>query len=162
MALDFSRYLDVPVDEITQPKPLPAGTYFATIVKHENREVEFEKGTKTPVTTISFRLTASDEDVDPDLLPEGGGVGRIVTKDYRLNDPDRQGQWALRRLGEETLGLPGKGKHLSDLINEFVHQECKVFNQPRPNKNEEGQFFPNITRVLPMHEKVANGEDADG
>jgi hypothetical protein len=151
MALDFSRYLDVPVEDITRPKPLPAGTYFATIVKHENREVEFERGTKTPVTTISFRLTSPDEDVDLDLLPEGNGVGRIVSKDYRLNDPDKQGQWALRRLAEETCRIPGKGKHLSDLINELPQQEVKVFNQPRPNKNDEDQSYPNIIRVLSVH-----------
>src|ERR1700721_1904474 len=102
MALDFQKYMDVPVDDITAPKPLPAGTYFATITKTENREVEYEKGTKTPVCSVSFRLTAPDEDVDLDLLPEGNGVGRIVVKDYTLNDPERRGQWQLRRLAEET------------------------------------------------------------
>lgn len=151
-SLDFSRYLDVPVEDIERPKPLPEGTYFAVITKTENREVQFEPGVKTPVTTISFRLTAPDEDVDPELLPEGNGVGRIVTRDYRLNDADRAGQWALRRLAEETCQLPGKGKHLQDLLHELPQQEVKVFNHPRPNKNEEGMFFPNITRVLSVHE----------
>lgn len=159
MALDFSRYLDVPVEDITRPKPLPMGTYFAAIIKQENREVQFEPGVKTPVTTVSFRLISPDEDVDPDLLPEGNGVGRVVTKDYRLNDPDRQGQWALRRLAEEACNLPGKGKHLQDLLNELPGQEVKIFNNPRPNKNEEGQFFPNVTRVLSVH-TVAEQEAA--
>lgn len=152
MALDFSRYLDIPVEDIKKPKPLPAGTYFATIVKSENREVEFERGTKTPVTTISFRLTSPDEDVDIDLLPEGNGVGRIVSKDYRLNDPDKTGQWALRRLAEETCQIPGKGKHLTDLLAELPQQEVKIFNQPRPNKNDEDSPYPNITRVFTIHE----------
>lgn len=152
MALDFSRYLDVPVEDIERPKPLPAGTYFATIIKVENREVEFERGTKTPVSTISFRITSPDEDVDVDLLPEGGGIGRIVSKDYRLNDPDKQGQWALRRLAEETCQLPGKGKHLSDLLHEIPGQEVKIFNVPRPSKTDEDVSFPNITRVFPAHE----------
>lgn len=151
--LDFSRYLDIPVEDIERPKPLPAGTYFATVTKTENREVEFERGVKTPVTTVSFRLTAADEDIDPELLPEGGGVGRIVTRDYRLNDPDRAGQWALRRLAEETCQIPGKGKQLQDLLHELPRQEVKVVNVPRPNKNEEGMFFPNITRVLSVHDQ---------
>lgn len=154
-SLDFNRYLDIPVEDITRPKPLPAGTYFATITKTENREVEFERGTKTPVTTISFKLLSPDEDVDPELLPEGGGVGRIVTRDYRLNDPDKAGQWALRRLAEETCQIPGKGKMLQDLLHELPNQEVKVVNVPRPNKNEEGMYFPNITRVLSVHEAPA-------
>lgn len=153
MAQDFSRYLDIPVEDITQPKPLPVGTYFATIVKHENTEREYERGTKTPVTVISFRITAVDEDVDVDLLPEGGGIGRIVSKDYRLNNPDRDGQWAMRRLAEETCLIPGKGKHLTDLLNELPGQEVKIFNNPRPSKTDDSQSYPNITRVLSVHDQ---------
>ena len=55
MALDFSRYLDVPVEDIEAPKPLPAGTSFATIAKWEGREVDYKDGSgKTPVVTISL------------------------------------------------------------------------------------------------------------
>lgn len=151
MALDFSRYLDVPVEDIEAPKPLPAGTYFATIAKWEGREVDYKDGSgKTPVVTVSFKLTSADSDVDPDLLPEGGGQGRIVQRDYRLNDPDKAGMYALRRLGEDTCRLPVKGLQLTDLLREVVNQEVKVFNNPKTN--DEGLTFPRISKVLSVHE----------
>ena len=154
MALDFDKYLDVDVESIEQPKPLPAGTYFATITKQEGREVEYEKGTKTPVITLSFRITQADEDVDPDLLPPGGGNGRIVTRDYRLNDPDKAGQWQLRKLAEETCQLPVKGFKLGDVVKELVNQEVKVHNTPQPSKTEDGVYFPRISKVLSVHESA--------
>ena len=70
MALDFSRYLDVPVEDIEAPKPLPAGTYFATIAKWEGREVDYKDGSgKTPVVTVSFKLTSADTTLTPISCP---------------------------------------------------------------------------------------------
>lgn len=151
MALDFQRYTDVDVESLEAPKPLPAGTYFATIVKQEGREVQYEQGVKTPVITITFRLLGADDDVDPDALPEGGGVGRTVTRDYRLNDPDKAGQWQLRKLAEDTCRLPVKGYKLTDLLPLLIQQEVKIFNTPVPSRTEEGVYFPRVTKVLSVH-----------
>lgn len=148
---DFSAYLDVAVDSVEAPKPLPAGHYFATIAKYEPREVEYEKGVKTPVLTLSFRISSADEDVEESELPEGGGKGRIVTKDYQLNDPESRGLFAIRRIAEEACGLPIKGYQFEDLLRTMIGQEVKVFNVPRASKTEEGVFYPNIQRVLAAH-----------
>ena len=154
MALDFSRYLDVPVEDIEAPKPLPTGSYFALITKWEAREVDFKDGNnKTPVVTVTFRTTGADDDVDPDLLPEGGGQVRIVTRDYRLNDPDGAGKYALRRLGEETCQLPVRGLQLSDLLPQLISQEVKVFIEPQPSKTDPDRVFARVSKVLSIHER---------
>ena len=149
---DFSSYLSVDMADVPKTVPsLPGGHYFATVSGWKTAERNYDKATggpPTPVVEISFRVTSADEDVDTTLLPAGGGAGKILTKDYRLNDPDRTGQVMLRRLAEETCGLPVKGYDLESLLDALKGSEVKVFNVPRPGQ-EEGQFFPNVTKVLP-------------
>ncbi len=148
----FDSYLKIDMADVPKSVPsLPGGHWFATISGWKTAERNYDKATggpPTPVVEISFRVTGADDDVDTTALPAGGGVGKILTKDYRLNDPDKTGQVMLRRLAEETCGLPVKGYDLESLLDALKGSEVKVFNVPRPGQ-EEGQFFPNVTRVLP-------------
>lgn len=148
--LDFSKYLDVAVEELERPKPLPIGHYFATIQSWKGAEIEFEKGVKTPVVVVIFKVDSADEDVDLDLLPEGGGKGKLLDKNYRLNDPDKSGQFQLRVLGEETCDIPVKGLHLTDLLDAMKGQDVKLYVDHRQGQ-EEGQVFPTVKRILSVH-----------
>lgn len=154
MAQDFSRYLDVDVDSIPKSVPsLPLGHYFADITAWKGAERDYDKasgGPKTPVVEITFKITGADDDVefiDGGMSP-GSEVGKTVTKDYTLNDPDKTGQVMLRRLAEETCQLDVKGLALTDVLDALKGQPVKVYNEPRAGK-EEGQFFTSIKRVLP-------------
>ncbi len=151
MAVDFSSYLSVDADSIPKSVPsLPGGHFYATIAswKGAERFYEGKGGPATPVVELTFRITGADDDVDTDSLPEGGGVGKTVTKDYQLNDPDKTGIVMLRRLAEDTCGLDVKGLQLSDVLDALKGSEVKVYNEPRAGK-EEGQFFANVKKVLP-------------
>lgn len=153
MALDFSKYLNVSAEEIPTSIPsLPLGHYHADVQGWKGAERDYDKangGPKTPVVEVSFKITGADDDVEfNDAFPSGSEVGKVVSRDYSLNDPDRAGQVMLRRLAEETLGLDVKGLELSDLLEAMKGQSCKVYNEPRAGK-EEGQFFPNIKKILP-------------
>lgn len=146
---DFSSYLDVPVDNI--PKTLPSlgmGHYFATVKgwKTAERFYDGKSNPGTPVVEVTFTITGPDDDVAD---WQDSFRNRPVTKDYTLNDPDRTGQVMLRRLGEETCGVDVKGLALTDLLEAMKGCEVKVYNEPRSGK-EEGQFFPNIKKVLPL------------
>lgn len=144
MALDFSRYLDVAVESIEAPKPLVLGHYFATIKAWKGEEVEYQKGTKTPIVRVTFALTAADTDVDESLLPPNY-IGRTVDRNYTLND--ESGQFQLRKLAEDTCELPVKGLHLGDLLPTLIGQPVRVYIEMRPG-SEEGQFFPQVKKVL--------------
>lgn len=152
--VDFSRYLDVAVEDIEQAKPLPAGHYFAVIKGWKPAERDYKDGNpKVPVVELTFTTTSPDEDVDPDELPNNQGVGVMCTKDYRLATPsggkvEGGGQAQLRRLAEDQLGLSVAGMHLTDVLEAMKGQECRVYNEPRADKKDEGVFYTNITKVL--------------
>lgn len=154
MALDFSKYLDVDAESIPKSIPsLPGGHFHADIAGWKTGERDYDKasgGPKTPVVEISFKITGADTDVeflDGGMTP-GSEVGKVVSRDYTLNDPDKTGQVMIRRLAEDTCNLPVKGLHLTDVLDALKGQPVKVFNEPRAGK-EEGQFFSNIKKVLP-------------
>lgn len=154
MATDFSRYLDVPVDTIPENfTSLPAGHYLARITswKGAERSYEGKGGPLSPVVEVSFKITAPCDDIDESLLPESKGVGKTLTRDYGLNDPDQSGQTMIRQLAERTCGLDVKGQHLSDVLDALKEQDVKIYNEPRPGK-EDGQFFPKIAKVLKVDE----------
>ncbi len=147
MALDFSHYLDVSIEDIPKKLPdLPLGHYYATIIggKGEERFYQGKGGPGTPVYALSFKITAADDDVEnPDNITV---AGKIVSKDYNLVEG---GGTFLRNLAEDTLKLDTKGLHLSDVLDAMKGQECKVYNKGRSGTGEnEGRNFPNITNVF--------------
>lgn len=144
---DFSKYLEVDVASVEAPRPVPVGHYFAVVNSYKTTEVEYQRGTKTPVVEITFKITGADDDVDHDQLPEGGGQGKLVTRNYTLNDPDKAGIYALRRLAEETCDLPVKGLSLGDVLDQLKGQDVKLYIEHRAG-SEEGQFFPRVAKVL--------------
>lgn len=154
MALDFSSYLGVPVDDVPKSIPsLPGGHFFADVAGWKGAERDYDKATggpKTPVVEVTFRITGADEDVDFSSggMTPGSEVGKTATRDYRLNDPDKAGMVMLRRLAEETCGIKVKGLRLEDMLEAMKGSAVKVYNEPRPGQ-EEGQFFTNIKKVLP-------------
>ncbi len=149
MAVDFSKYLDVAVESIDKPKPLPIAHYFADIKGWKGAERDYKNGEGLkPVVEVSFAITSADEDADLDLMPEGGCAGRIVTRDYSLDNEN--GPYMLRRLGEEICGLPVKGLSLGDMLPMLIKQPVKLFVTQRPStKNDD--IFPQVDKVLPAN-----------
>jgi len=151
MALDLSSYLKVDMDTVPKRLPsLPAGHFFADITgwKTAVRNYGAERP-EVPVVALSFKITGPDDDVeDPSSVP----ANKTVTKDYKLNHPDKLGHIMLRRLAEDTCGLSVKGLELDGVLDALKGQSVKVYSQPRPNNKEEGEFYDNITKVLPAHD----------
>ncbi len=156
MSADFSKYLNVSVDNVETAKPLPAGHYLSKIVSWKGAERDYKNGEPVvPVVEFTCRTVAPDEDVDEDLLPANGGVGVLVTIDYRLVAPNSQGkvegggQDAIRRLAE-NIGIPTKGLHIADILDELKNQDVKVFCEaPREDKRSPETFYTNARKLLP-------------
>lgn len=147
---DFSSYLGVKVDTIEAPTAAPNGHYFATFTGWKTAERNYAKATggpPTPVVELTFKITSPDTDAAEDM-PEAAqkAVNKLVTKDYTLNE--EAGMFNLRKFTGDTCGIDTKGLSLEDALNACKGSDVKVYNEPRPGK-EEGQFFNNVTRVLP-------------
>lgn len=147
MALDFSSYLEVPVDSIERPRGLPLGHFFASVKGWKPDERNYAKAGEpkkmTPIVTVTFTLTGADDDVDD---PVDFSKSPTASKDYDLSD--ERGLFALRRLTEETCDVDVKGLHLKDALDAIRGADVKLYNEPRPGK-EEGETYTNITKVLP-------------
>lgn len=150
MAVDYSKYLGVPVDDIERPSVGPAGHYFATFQSYKGAERFYDKENPkvaTPVCELTFKITGPDEDaLAEDEENANKMTGRLATRDYRF---DEGGNFSLRRFGEETCGVDGKGYSLGDLLDAAKGSEVKLYNQPRQGR-EEGELFFNVTKVLPV------------
>lgn len=147
--LDFSRYLDVDVESVERPPSLPTGHYFATITGWTTAERNFGPDRQNvPVLTLAFRIDSADEDVDESALPASGAGGKTASIDYELNDPDKRGQYQLRRIATDVLNLDVKGRQFSDILDEFKGEQVKIFGESVASKKEEGVFFFNVRRVL--------------
>ncbi len=156
MALDFSQYLDIPVENISAAKPLPLGMFYAEIISWRGAERDYKNGEPVvPVVEFTYRTTGVCEVDDEGLLPDNGGIGVLVTRDYRLAAPNKQGkvegggQQAIRRFAEDGLKLDVKGLDLRDVLEAMKGQPVRVYNEPRGDKKNEGVYYNNITQVLP-------------
>lgn len=147
--VDYSEYLDVPMEDIEEPLPPPMGHYLAVIKPHRTQDIDYNQGDgPAPHITIPFALKEPLEDVDLDLIPKGGIKGKLVSKNYRLDDGT--GQAAIRKLAEQELKLPTKGFKLSDILRDHLpNQEVVIFIDHRAGKGErEGQMFANVKKVM--------------
>jgi hypothetical protein len=150
MPQDFSKYLGVEVDTIERPAAPPTGHYFGKFQswKGAERFYEGKGGPATPVIEVTLKCTGADEDaMEEDASAAEKAVNRLFTKDYQLND--EAGLFALRRLTSETCGVDTKGLALGDALDACKNSDIKFHQQPRAGK-EEGQFFPNVTKILPI------------
>lgn len=145
--VDFSKYLDVRVEDIKRPEAPPLGHYGATIKSWKPREVDYQQGAgPQPVARVYFTLNHAYDDVEPSELPEGGIAGKMVDNDYDLTDP-----WMIRVLAEDTLGLNVKGLGLGEVLDALEGQEVKLYMEQRMGKagsKTEGQAFPKVSKVL--------------
>jgi hypothetical protein len=151
---DYSEYLNVNVEDIEEPLPPPTGHYSGTIKSFRTRDIDYNSGDgPLPHLTMDIQLGGPLDDVDTDAMPKGGVKGKLVSKDYRLDNGEGQSQ--IRKLAEKELGLAVQGLQLSDLIREHLpKQEVIVQMDQREGKGErEGQFFPIVKKILsPNHE----------
>lgn len=146
--IDFSAYTKVALDDIEKPKPLPVGHFLAVFKSWKGAERDYDKaagGPKTPVVELTFTSLQADDDVEPSDLPTDYEK-KLVTKDYQLNDPN--GMYALKRFVGEICDADTKGLDLEDGLNACRGSTVKLFNDPRPDKKQEGVYYDNIVRVL--------------
>lgn len=108
---NFSAILSQKVEETERPKPLPAGNYVSTIVKHEFGESSQKK---TPYVRFWVKMQAAMDDVDQTLLAE---VKNWNQKELRLDFYlTEDAMFRLRDFLEGTLQLSTGGMAYSDLI----------------------------------------------
>lgn len=78
MAANQGDILSMRLGDIKDVPPLPVGTYEATITSIPKIDNFGQDG--KPGVEFSFKLTAPQDDVDPELLAEAGGIPEVAQR----------------------------------------------------------------------------------
>jgi hypothetical protein len=151
MALDYSKYLDVKAETDTGEDAPPIGHYFCRIAGWKTRSVDFKQGDgEQAAVRLTFKITAPDDDVDLDGVPEDKPVaGRLLNRDYLFESAGDMK--ALRSVAETACGINIKGMSREDYLNDIKNREVKVHVSHRMGSGElEGVAFSKVDKVLPV------------
>lgn len=140
---DFSSYLNVQIDSIEAPKPLPEGHYFA-ITTNPGWETVESSQKKTPMLKVTFELQSAAEDVDPGLLPENGVAGKKLSTNFILNN--ESGPHFARQMMEEAMGLPVAGLSLGEGLQQIAGQPVKLYITQR--QLDDGTLINDVKKIL--------------
>lgn len=118
---DFSAILSRTVDTAEKPKPLPVGHYRFAIKGFEFLESSQKK---TPYVQFQCAPLAPEEDVDPTMFEEFGGVAKLGNKSLRLDYYlTEDALFRLREFLEDTMGLSCQGRSFGEVIPEVKDLE---------------------------------------
>jgi hypothetical protein len=97
------------MDNVEKPKPLPAGTYFGTIAKHELGE---SKEKKTPFVRLFCTVLSAGDEIDPSDLEGVELAKKQLRKDFYLTED------SLYRFKDfaESVGVSTAGRSLGEII----------------------------------------------
>ena len=139
MSVSFKDLLSKPLDEVKKPPPLPAGTWFGVIRKHE---FELSREKKTPNVRFTFGMTGPGEDIDPSSLDGVDYLAKTVSKTFWLT-PD-----AEYRLKEflEDLNISTTGRTFFEALPETVNLSVMMEITQRSSKDGK-DIFNDVNKV---------------
>ena len=141
---DFTALLEKPMNEIEKPKPLPDGSYLATLGQHEFGKAKNEK--QTPFVSFKVMLNEAMPDVDADALTEALRGKQLTEVNMRpieqyLTD---DAVWRLKEMLQHARveeGLP-----LGEAIQQAVGRQLVVVVEHKPSKDGT-TTYANIVRT---------------
>lgn len=114
----FEDALNVPMHEVTRPKPLPQGTYTFNVLSWRE-----DKSSKKQTAFVEYTLQpiAFEEDVDESEVDDMGGLANRTIRHTFYLTPDAM--WRLRKFLEDCgvdVGNKRNPKMAGDLIPQAV------------------------------------------
>ena len=120
MAVDFSKLLSKPLDEIKKPPAWPAGTYLGMIARFEFGD---NNKNKTPYARLHVKVTAPGPGLEESELD---GIdftkGREFRKDFYLTD---DADWRLKNF-IESCSIPTQGRTFAETVPELVGAQVQL------------------------------------
>lgn len=142
--MNISDVLKMRINDIEDVPMLPEGTYAAVITGMPKLD-NFGQDQK-PGAEVSFKLTAPQQDVDPDTLQKAGGIPA---------EPLRYTFWftpkalpIFRNFVKDVLGVDGDGG-IADTCAQMAGLECLVVIKHKQNFKTK-RSFANIDGFAPV------------
>lgn len=154
----FESILDMPVSELTRPKPLPHGTYKTVVRGLPKIDKSTKKGTEYSEYTLQI-LEAYD-DVDADALEEcltkgNGDVQRLQDRSLRLTfyhtpaSGYRLGDFLTKDLQIDKVDDDGRERSPRELMQEAPGRQVGVHVKHDPSPDGE-TMYANIDKTFPI------------
>ena len=143
---EFKSILDEAPTEVTPPKPMPRGTYLATVGNWEEGEPD---GENSGFVEFTFTLTQPMDDVDAGELEEAGGLdgGRPMRKRFWS---DTNSIWALDSFHEHCgldLGKKQKRRTRNDAV---MNSQVLVYVDHQQSKKNKDRVYAQIVKTAPV------------
>jgi hypothetical protein len=154
----FESILDMPISELTRPKPLPQGTYKTTVRGLPKIDKSTKKGTEFSEYTLQI-LEAYD-DVDQEALAEvltkgNGEVQRLQDRSLRLTfyhtqaSGFRLADFLVKDLGIDKFDEDGNERSPRELMQEAPGRQVAVHVKHDPSPDGE-TMYANIDKTFPV------------
>lgn len=133
-APDFRELLAKPVDDITRPPPLPAGTYYGTISGFKFQKSRWNnQETGEPDLQVSYGISgiSPGDDVAPELL-EGVKLDKKLFADLPLSG----GNEYVTKEFLSACGIATSGRGFGELCPEAQGKEVMFEIVHSPNKTD--------------------------
>lgn len=154
----FESILDMPISELTRPKPLPQGTYKTVVRGLPAIGKSTKKGTEFSEYTLQI-LEAYD-DVDTDALEAtltkgNGEVQRLQDRSLRLTfyhtpaSGYRLGDFLSKDLGIEAKDEKGRPRKPRDMMQDAPGRQVAVHVKHDPSPDGE-TMYANIDKTFPI------------
>jgi len=158
---DYDDVYNVPVSQLTRPKPIPQGTYYGQTVGLPEELASPQRGTRYAQYTIRLIEPAQNDrgnnkDVDADELDAAltRGSGKISLHDVTLRlrmwrTPDAAHRHVdfLRRLGIEDTNEDGSERVLPEMIAESPGRTAFFHVKHNPSNDGES-VYAEIDRII--------------
>lgn len=128
MSTDFNSLLKVDASKIEKPKPLPPGTYTASIASYEFGEAN--NANKTPFCRVQLQPISAEADVDTTDL--GDLSKRKLRYDFWLTEDSL---YRFTDFFKNVLQLDIAGRMLEELVPQMSGQIVKVEVTHVPSKD---------------------------
>jgi hypothetical protein len=140
---DFSQLLSRPADSWEKPKPLPAGTYFGTILGYSYQESSQKK---TPSVRYELSVTDVGKDIDVSELVDVDLTKKKFTHDFYLTEG------AGYRLVEfvEKMGVSTSGRSTGEFVPDLVGKPVMMEVSKSPREDDPDSFYNRVERLAPV------------
>lgn len=141
---DFEAILNVQMDNIEKPKPIPQGRYHA-VVKTYKFITSKEKN--TPGAEVTFRLVRPIETEDDELANSMDFSEKEFRTTYWLS---KDAQFRAKEFLEAHLGIHSSGRNMGEVWKDCPNQECGVQIVHNPKKDDPSVIYANIKETFSL------------
>lgn len=140
--MSFSDILNQNMDEVEAPKPLPMGTYLATVVKFENKEAVGKNN--NPACEVFFKPIQALEVSDPAALPKGWNE-REIRNTFWIT-PEALYRW---KNFVKACGINPEGMKFGETQALIRNAQVVISIVHTPNPKDPETVFANISGFAP-------------